>query len=1049
MSKTLAFELRIEGLAGQIDRIAELESELHQTKEMLKLFKKEGEDFRGVLSQMEKLKLALKEERSELAKNNAELKKSAEGTKTLMNAQVSMSQTERQWQAENRKMLQEENRLKKEIAARRKADVEQAIRDNEIEKKSLIGMRLELERMKKEYYTLSEAQRNSTMGRNMLKGVQRQNAAVSSIEQSVGVYSRNVGNYPLAQAGNMVASNLTGGILGNGAMMGAVAAVAAAVELSKEIVTINKEVDKLQANIRKVAGMNTKEVEDLTAALKQIDTPKGLDELLNIAEIGGRFGVTGVEGLSRFTKAINLVSIALGDNFSGGVENITRNLSQLSNVLYGNTTNGDILAERLGHLGNVINILDQSSSATAEEITDMGERMGATGRVLGFTAPQILGTATLIKELGINVELGSTAFNRIQRQARAYADEFSKVLKMNKKDLLELLDKRPFEATQQIIQKIFESGEGSNTKVIANLKKLKLAQEGVSTVVLALGKNTERWNDMVELGQEGIENTNSLLAEQKSQMDSVSYQVDRIHAAWQKLVSSEDVQHWLTGVARGMGNMLQIFTGGEKGDGLNYAVDKFATWFFSGFGTQFISDYFAKRGKAIENRVLGKINAAPIDDKFTKGLDFTKHYYDNIAGSILNPANQPQTKQGGSSTGGRGGGGGKPKKTKTPNDYGAVDSITYMKQQVSELEAKMNKTDPKDTAKIQGYIKAIDELNAKINAANEELEYQKKLFAAKDRVTPGDLPTIEGKTSGGIVQSDKDKKKQHEQEYQEMVDFNNRISKNNQEQTEKEKREEQNKRNFIIDSTSQTINQLTDLWDAYNERRTQKDLDALDALYEKKLAAAQGNATLEKALAEEQAREREKIEKKARKKSQDMAILQANINGALAITEIWANTVDPTPFKGFKIAATVMAGLQTAMQIAIIKAQSFAEGGFTGPGMGERDETGHRVAGVVHEDEYVAPKSQIARYPALFQSLERDRVANYKPFARGGFTTSAELPPMPMPYQQGMGEGGMITFARIVAAETFEAVKAGAIIGAQESNRIAERETIVSVNKVR
>lgn len=1044
MSKTLAFELRIEGLAGQIDRIAELESELHQTKEMLKLFKKEGEDFRGVLSQMEKLKLALKEERSELAKNNAELKKSAEGTKTLMNAQVSMSQTERQWQAENRKMLQEENRLKKEIAARRKADVEQAIRDNEIEKKSLIGMRLELERMKKEYYALSEAQRNSTMGRNMLNDVQRQNAAVSSIEQSVGVYSRNVGNYPLAEAGNMVASNLTGGILGNGAAAGYAAAAAGLIAIGKHAIEINTEIDKVQANVRKTTGLNVQAVEDLTDRLKKIDTTTTLADLLKISEVAGRFGVSGEKAVGDFTEAVNTLNIALGDEFGGGVDEITTIVAKMSNVIYGASTNGTEMAERFLRLGNVLNSLANTSAASASEIADVATRIGGMGKALHFTDSEILGVSASIVEMGINVERGSTAFVTLNSKMRSNVEGFAKASGIAKDELKQLMDTKPLEAMNKVISALVNKSGGSGTELLGMLKNLKVSDAGVSEIFLKWADNQSILNRNLETSADNIGNINSLLSEQQNMMNSIPAQWDRLWNSINKSFVSSGLQSSLTGFLRTLTDIIDIQRNGTTWQVAKYNANK--TLAAAGKFVPFLRPFRGgaeRRANTLRDIIISGERATSIDSTFLGGVDIFPGQ------GLLSSSLVTSGTTGGGGGGGAGGGAGGGGKPKTPKDYGAVDSITYMKQQVSELEAKMNKTDPKDTAKIQGYIKAIDELNAKIKAANEELEYQKKLFAAKDRVTPGDLPTIEGKTSGGIVQSDKDKKKQHEQEYQEMVDFNNRISKNNQEQTEKEKREERNKRNFIIDSTSQTINQLTDLWDAYNERRTQKDLDALDALYEKKLAAAQGNATLEKALAEEQAREREKIEKKARKKSQDMAILQANINGALAITEIWANTVDPTPFKGFKIAATVMAGLQTAMQIAIIKAQSFAEGGFTGPGMGERDETGHRVAGVVHEDEYVAPKSQIARYPALFQSLERDRVVNYKPFARGGFTTSAELPPMPMPYQQGMGEGGMITFARIVAAETFEAVKAGAIIGAQESNRIAERETIVNVNKVR
>jgi hypothetical protein len=51
----------------------------------------------------------------------------------------------------------------------------------------------------------------------------------------------------------------------------------------------------------------------------------------------------------------------------------------------------------------------------------------------------------------------------------------------------------------------------------------------------------------------------------------------------------------------------------------------------------------------------------------------------------------------------------------------------------------------------------------------------------------------------------------------------------------------------------------------------------------------------------------------------------------------------------------------------------FAEGGFTGTGT-YTDSTGERVAGIVHEGEWVAPKWMVNSFPSLFASLEKARI---------------------------------------------------------------------------
>jgi hypothetical protein len=61
----------------------------------------------------------------------------------------------------------------------------------------------------------------------------------------------------------------------------------------------------------------------------------------------------------------------------------------------------------------------------------------------------------------------------------------------------------------------------------------------------------------------------------------------------------------------------------------------------------------------------------------------------------------------------------------------------------------------------------------------------------------------------------------------------------------------------------------------------------------------------------------------------------------------------------------------TAAQVGLIASQKFAEGGFTGPGS-YRDETGERVAGIVHENEFVIDKKNTKKYRPLIEAIHSD-----------------------------------------------------------------------------
>lgn len=174
---------------------------------------------------------------------------------------------------------------------------------------------------------------------------------------------------------------------------------------------------------------------------------------------------------------------------------------------------------------------------------------------------------------------------------------------------------------------------------------------------------------------------------------------------------------------------------------------------------------------------------------------------------------------------------------------------------------------------------------------------------------------------------------------------------------------------------SQTLSRISSLEDELEGKRSgRRDavLQSLELEREREIKLAKEKIALADRIAKE--------ERKIRKREQAAAIAESIINGALAITNVLATTPPPLSF----VLAGIMAAT-TAVQTATIASQKFAKGGFTGSG-GQRDETGHKVAGVVHNDEWVAPKWMVEspKFGGMINQLENART---KGFANGGFTS--------------------------------------------------------------
>lgn len=167
------------------------------------------------------------------------------------------------------------------------------------------------------------------------------------------------------------------------------------------------------------------------------------------------------------------------------------------------------------------------------------------------------------------------------------------------------------------------------------------------------------------------------------------------------------------------------------------------------------------------------------------------------------------------------------------------------------------------------------------------------------------------------------------------------------------------------------------------DRNLENEKDAIDQQTEAKIKQAGGIKELEEAAAAEGIELKKEADRKAAREKQKIRIKEAIAETALAVIKALPNP--------FAVAGALLAG---GIQLAVIRSQKFAGGGFTGdldiPGsiIGKRDETGEKIAGLVHANEWVAKRTFVEKNPRLFKELNQMQ-ENFKlrGFADGGFTS--------------------------------------------------------------
>ena len=182
-------------------------------------------------------------------------------------------------------------------------------------------------------------------------------------------------------------------------------------------------------------------------------------------------------------------------------------------------------------------------------------------------------------------------------------------------------------------------------------------------------------------------------------------------------------------------------------------------------------------------------------------------------------------------------------------------------------------------------------------------------------------------------------------------------------------------RDALLSAGNNLVSAMQSMWSFYweweiqeLEKQQQKKLDILDR--EKKLMLANENISSEQQIViterfEERKRlMQEKADERIRDLKKRQARYDAGIDLAKGLIGIWANSLSKLDIPlAVGLSASLLAVF--ASQMAIINNKKFARGGYTGFGK-ERDETGQRVAGVVHANEIVFPsKSVSANYDYL------------------------------------------------------------------------------------
>ena len=313
------------------------------------------------------------------------------------------------------------------------------------------------------------------------------------------------------------------------------------------------------ADIRKVTGLATKEVNELSDNLATLNTRSTVQDLADLAYQGGKmgFGKYGVEGMSAFVRAADQVKVALSDDLGDD------SLLQISKLV---DTMG--LIPKLGversmlAVGSSINQLSATSTASGTHIVDFAKRLTGLSRITGITTPELLALGSAADALGQAPEVAATAFGKLFTSLQTNHNLIEQQLNMEKGTINNLFSQgKAMEAILQIMEKMREKG---NMNALGNIWK-DLGSEGqrLIGVMATMSKNVDTVRAHVEESNVAFEEATSLTNEYALKQDTANAILEKGNNLWAKAFTNPEGVDMVKQMAQAWYDLSKSMTSNE------------------------------------------------------------------------------------------------------------------------------------------------------------------------------------------------------------------------------------------------------------------------------------------------------------------------------------------------------------------------------------------------------------------------------------------------------------------------------------------------------
>ena len=307
----------------------------------------------------------------------------------------------------------------------------------------------------------------------------------------------------------------------------------------KSMIQASVDYESAFADVKKTVEATEGEFSDLSEQIIAMSKEVGQDaaSIASVFAIAGQMGIE-TENLAEFAR----VMIDLGNSTDISATEAAEALSQFRNVTNMATDDFDRLGSAIVDLGN-------KNSTTESSIMEMATRIAAAGTQVGLSVPEILAMATVLSSVGIEAEMGGSAFSKalikIEVAAAEGADgleDFASVAGMTNEAFYELWKSNPAEAFMSFIQGLSELDD-EGISAIATLNDMGFKEVRLRDTLLRSTNAVDLLYKTLDESNEAWKSNSALTAETSKRYATTEYRL-------------KNLKNSFTEIARRMGDDL-------------------------------------------------------------------------------------------------------------------------------------------------------------------------------------------------------------------------------------------------------------------------------------------------------------------------------------------------------------------------------------------------------------------------------------------------------------------------------------------------------------